>query len=493
MSNNRELNNWEWEYFEKFITNESFGVTDSGPLAGSVTEFSIRRDENLNLILETTSLNPQEQTAKFPPETVFIPSDQIRFENPSLGYSAFAYGILRKSRSDDYSLLETKGVLAKEISSVIALEGVLSNEDPHYLIEWLENIGGPFIWPHSFSDQTMGGESRRTFHSPTGEIVLISQTGVEGLPQRLVNCCVNISIEGIELFIGSFHDLKANHIKKPGFILYKGNPSSEIKSKIRDCLAFSLGTYLIYLGFTSFDANWTPVSFRAESAEAINSNDIRSLSRLPGPLGDLFEWEIHPEKLQRFVGALYSKYDTYQLQSTFWSYWHAMAAPVHMAAAHFGAAIEALQNVYIKSHRPSIKTTILDDPPWDIVYRKIVDFIPSLLAPEDRQIFLNKLQNLNRAPQSIMMNRFLEAIGIQIGEVENSAWKNRNRGAHGGSVQVDNAIKVIRENKALMILMNRIILAITNENDRYYDYYSIGRPTRILRDPIPKERNNNAE
>ena len=127
MSNNRELNNWEWECFEKFIKNESFYVTDSGPLAGSVTEFSIRRDQDLNLILATTSLNPQEQTAKFPPETVFIPSDQIRFENPSLGYSAFAYGILRKSRSDDYSLLESKGVVTKEISSVLALEGMISS------------------------------------------------------------------------------------------------------------------------------------------------------------------------------------------------------------------------------------------------------------------------------------------------------------------------------------------------------------------------------
>jgi hypothetical protein len=488
MSNDREFNHWEWECFEKWITKESFGVTDSGPLAGSVTEFLIRRDQNLNLILETTSFNAPNQSSTIHPETVFIPIDQVKFENPSLGYSATAYGVIRKSRSDDYSLLETKGVIANEISSVIALEGLLSNENPEYIIEWLENIGGSFIWPHSFSDQTMG-ETRRIFHSPTGEIVLISRTGGEEFPQRwCYHCCARISIEGTELFIGSFHGLKANHVKKPGFILYKGNPSNEIRSKIRDCLAFSLGTFLIYLGFTSFDANWTPVSFRSESAEAINNNDIRNLSRLPGPLGNRFEWEINPEQLQKVVVGLYSKYDTYQLQSAFWSYWHAVAAPVHMTAAHFGAAIEALQNTYIKNHRTSFKTTILDEPLWNTIYGKIIEFIStSNILGEDKQIFLNKLQNFNRAPQSILMSRFLDYIGIQIGEVEKSAWNNRNRGAHGGPVNIDNAIKVIRENKALMVLMNRIILAITNGNAQYYDYYSIGRPTRILRDTIPNE------
>lgn len=502
MSNNRESNNWEWECFEKWITKESFVVTDFGPLAGSVSEFSIRRDENLNLILNTTSINAPKQTSYISPGTVWIPSDQVKFENSLLNYSVIAHGVIQTSRSDSLILSESERSersVTKETSSLTALEGILvPHSEPHFIIEWIENMGGSFIWPHSLSDLTLI-EKRRTLRSPNGEIVLISKTGFEGLPQRTSNCCAHISVDGFELFVGTLQGLKPSNIKKPGFILYKGNLNEELRTKIRECLSFSLGIYFIYLGFTAFDEHWTPISFRALSAEALRNNDHRCLAILPGPLGNRFEWEINPEQLQKIVVGLYSKYDTYQLQSAFWSYWHAVAAPVHMAAAHFGAAIEALQNTYISHHKTSFNKTILNKDLWSTLYGKIIEFISTLNnLGEDKQIFLNKLQNLNHAPQSVLMSRFLDSIGIRIGEVENSAWNYRNRGAHGGSVNSDNAIKVIRENKALRILMNRIILAITNGNTQYYDYYSIGTPTRgtptrELKEPIPDEILDNAK
>ena len=491
MSNDRELIDWEWECFEKWVTKEIFVVTDFGPLEGSVSEFSIRRDENLNLILDTTSINAPKKTSRISPGTVWIPTDQVKFENSLFNYSAIAHGVIQKSRSGNFMLSESERSVTKETSSLTALEGILDpHSEPHFIIEWFENMGGSFIWPHSLSDLTLV-ETRRTFHSPKGEIVLTSRTGHEEIPQKLSMCCAHISVDSIELFVGAFNGLKTNNIKKPGFILYRGNPSCEIRSKIRDCLSFSLGTYLIYLGFTSFNENWSPVSFRAESAEAILTNDNRSISLLPSPLGDRFEWEIDPEKLQAVVVALYSKYDVYHFQSAFWSYWHAVASPVHMAAAHFGAAIEALQNDYIDNHKTSFKTSILEKEVWDEIYKIIFNFISISNVPEENiQIFKNKLQNLNRAPQSILMSRFLEIIGIQIGEVEKLAWMNRNRGSHGGSVNSDNAIRVVRGNNALRILMNRTFLAITGGNHLYHDFYTIRKagepiPIRRLGAPIP--------
>ena len=491
MSNDRELTNWEWECFEKWVNKEFFVVTDFGPLAGSVSEFSIRRDENLNLILNTTSINAPKQTSRISPGTVWTPSDQVKFENSLLNYSVIAHGVIQTSRSDSLILSESERSVTKETSSLTALEGILvPHSEPHFIIEWFENMGGSFIWPHSISDLTLT-EKRRTLQSPKGKIVLISKTGFEGLPQRNSNCCAHISVDGFELFVGILQDLKSNNIKKPGFILYKGNPNEEIRTKIRESLSFSLGIYLIHLGSTSFDEHWTPISFRALSAEALRNNDHRCLAILPSPLGNRFEWEINPDQLQKIVVGLYSKYDTYQLHSAFWSYWHAVAAPVHMAAAHFGAAIESLQNDYIDNHKTSIKALILEKDVWDEIYRMIFDFISVSNVPEeDKQIFKNKLQNLNRAPQSILMNRFLEIIGIQIGEVEKLAWMNRNRGSHGGSVNSDNAIGIIRGNNALRILMNRILLAITGGNHLYLDFYTIGNagepiPIRRLGDPIP--------
>lgn len=483
-----DLNNWEWECFEKWVTNDAYTVTDFGPLGGPVSKFLIRRDENLNLILETTSLNASSQQSTVPAGTVFIPSEQVKFESSILNTSAIAHGVVRKSRTDFTSESESE---SKEISSMTFLEGTLHQDrEPVYIIEWFENMGGPFIWPHSFSDHTLR-ETRRIFHSPNDEIVLTSRIGsLNGLAQRISFSCAYISVEGLDLFVGFLGNIKVNTIKKPGFILYKDNPDEAIRSKIRECLSFSLGTYLIYLGFTSFDGDWSPVSFRAENASALCNDDHRLIRVPPAPLGHRFEWEINPEKLQKVVTALCAKYDLYNLQNAFWSYWHAVASPVHMTAVHFGAAIEALQNVYLKNHgTSSVMTTILDKKVWGDLSGKIHDLISALNASEeDRLLLSNKVGNLNRAPQDIIMDRFLDKIGIRIGEVEKSAWGNRNRGAHGGQVHDGNVIRIIRENKALRILMNRIILAITNGDDFYYDYYTMGRPTRELSEFIPNDR-----
>lgn len=168
--------------------------------------------------------------------------------------------------------------------------------------------------------------------------------------------------------------------------------------------------------------------------------------------------------------------------------WHAVAAPIHMSAVHFGAAIESLQSAFVQDTAKSVNKSILEDAQWEELSKKLDECITTLGAPLDKKAILsNKVRLLNNAPQSIIMNRFLEALGIQIGAAEKSAWQNRNKAAHGKSVNQDNAVQVIRETKALRILMNRILLAIGHGSDFYYDYYTLGRPTSPLGEPIPDD------
>ena len=136
----------------------------------------------------------------------------------------------------------------------------------------------------------------------------------------------------------------------------------------------------------------------------------------------------------------------------------------------------------------SVKTSILDKAPWDDFSKKIAACISSLdVTSGQKELLLNKVQNLNSVPQGIVMERFLDALGIRIDVIEKSAWKNRNRAAHGDEILQDDFVKIIRENKALMILMNRILLAIAHGSDFYYDYYTLGHPTSSLADRIPND------
>jgi hypothetical protein len=154
------------------------------------------------------------------------------------------------------------------------------------------------------------------------------------------------------------------------------------------------------------------------------------------------------------------------------------------------SAIEALQKAYFKASGSAADRRIVgDERAWKEVSKKIYACISeSNLTDEAKKILINKAQNLNVAPQSVIMERFFSALGLEMGALESDVWTNRNRAAHGGGADSDNGLRLIRENKVLLMIMNRILLALGGGGDMYYDYYNLGRPTARLAEPIRDDR-----
>jgi hypothetical protein len=75
-----------------------------------------------------------------------------------------------------------------------------------------------------------------------------------------------------------------------------------------------------------------------------------------------------------------------------------------------------------------------------------------------------------------------------MGPLEREVWRNRNRAAHGGGADSETGLRLIRENKVLHIMMNRILLALAGGGPQYYDYYNLGRPTVPLAKAINDDR-----
>jgi hypothetical protein len=102
------------------------------------------------------------------------------------------------------------------------------------------------------------------------------------------------------------------------------------------------------------------------------------------PLSDRnFQHDLGRTKLTRMVNALFSAYEVLDLGNLSWAYWHARAATVHIAPAHFGAAIEALQRAYIKSRPDTIATTVLARPKWEELTAAIACTIAGATIPDD--------------------------------------------------------------------------------------------------------------
>lgn len=475
----------DWEFFGGEVTQQDFVVTNPGPLRGPITGFSITRDKSLHLLLQTTSARDSTSSA-VPPKvgTVYIATAEVKFEG-RFGASATAHGVIPSGYDRTFESGTSQGA-TNERSSIQSLQWARKDSaSTQYVIEWVENMSGPFLWPH-FEDVERTGEERRTLRSPKGEIVISIPMASGGLSRS----CVHIFIEGFELFIGS-SKIKPEHISNPGFILYRGAPDAKTRSKIRDCLSFCLGNFLIYLGETSFDGEWNPVSFTARSGHALIEEASKLNGFRPAPLGNRYEHEVTPESLERMASSLYRIYDTYHLQSAFWNYWHALAAPVHMMAAHFGAAIESLQKAFFKASSSENQYKIVSNKhSWKELSRNLSTLISSTnLGETEKTLLTNKIQSMNYAPQSVVMERFFSALCLKIDSLERDVWINRNRAAHGGGTSSGSEIRLIRENKVLQSMMNRILLAIGSGSDQYYDHYTVGRPLRKLSDSIPDDRN----
>ncbi|UOB58397.1 hypothetical protein MRS60_29965 [Burkholderia pyrrocinia] len=470
---------WEWECLTAYLSTCS--VVEYGPLYGPIKQFKLTRDEDLKLVLETVSAT--ESSSKAQPiltGTVQMSVEEVRFAGYS-GDAAVARGVVPYSLSHSHGTSPSDS-LKTEQSQVHIVEWTAAGErGTAHTIQWLENMPDHFIWPHS-ANRKSTDEKTVKYRGDGLDIELNDSSDSEGFSRS----CVHLSLSGLEFFVVKVQGLDIDGIRSPGFVIYKGSPSDEDQAKIKDILSFCLGQFLVDLGFTYFDSHWRPVYFKARSAHTMHGSAFKLITLPPTLLSSRSYNEIDKDMLEGMMKALWNIYDLFDLQSVLWAYWHAVAAPAHIAAVHYGAAIESLQRKYAEQQGTKFRTTLLDASPWKTLSTQIENLISDSNSDDKtKALLIRKIQSLNFAPQSTVMERFLVELGIEGGAVELSAWNKRNRAAHGSKIPEDKFVEIIRDNKALMILLNRILLAISGASGQYCNYYTVGHPVSALAAPIP--------
>ena len=481
---------WEWETFESFINEGIFHITDPGPLHAPVRSFSIKRNDKLQLILSTVAKGNARSTAIQHPEgTVRANTDKLEMVS-ILGNKVIATGVQPLGYHQSASAPDWIGQLREE-ASIHYLEAVTGNiGEPAYTIDWLANVERSlFVWPDILKDETRVTKTRSVGLGQDG--LTLSSCDTDYSSGR---CCVKLIVDGITIYfcVSSPSTSESAVCSKPGLIIYLGTPSDDIRQKIRECLSFSLGMYLVYLGNTAFCKEWRPLSFEATSAYSIDRKVFDLPVLPPAPIGTKSGGRTHLNVLDsaclsRMVNAIYTKYDELQFMKLSWAYWHAVCAVPHMAAAHFGAAIESLQRSYVKSYPDSLDTRLVADKRvWKDLQRAMKAALAQETIDDDiRKVLENKISNLNQTPWQVVTKRLLKHIAIELSESEQNAWNRRNHAAHGSRSDGESPLDVIRDFKLLRMVFHRILLRVTDASDSYFDYCTLGFPERRLHDPIP--------
>jgi hypothetical protein len=472
---------WRWEFFEDLVNEGACLVTNAGPLRTPIKSLSIKRNEERELVLTTTAaVDAHRSTNLYRAGVVRAADDIVEFASPS-GFTAVARGVILHSWSGSHNLKEGSSTTTEE-STVGSLAIAISHGgDARYTVEWIENLHtSGLIWPEGVTDKTK--EITTTVVGRGPDVTTLTATS-EGLSGR--NQCVRLKVGGVDFFLGASDSDLSERLMRPGFILYEGQPDEAIREKIRNCLSFALGHYLIYLGCAVLDDACNAISVIAVNGDRLNDRAFRLPRQPPAPLAP-GERKVDAIFLSRLVNGLYSAYDDLEFARLSWAYWHAVCASSHIAAAHFGAAIEALQASYVRSHPEQFKTKLVkDDKKW----QKLQDQLMSVVASENLEdeiegILSNKINGLNNMPQGKLSEQVFDHLGIPLGDAEKKAWKQRNLAAHGGPTDED-PVSVIKNTTLLRIVFHRLLLKMTNSSDMYRDYYSLDHPLRKLSEPVP--------
>jgi hypothetical protein len=98
------MNATSWECIDEVLTSKMYEITDYGPLHGPIRSFSITRDADLQLVLESISDGASVSSSPiYPAGTVRTSTDTIKFSGVLIGGGAVALGITQYKLSSSMS------------------------------------------------------------------------------------------------------------------------------------------------------------------------------------------------------------------------------------------------------------------------------------------------------------------------------------------------------------------------------------------------------
>ena len=472
------LKQLHWEDFSSALNSPFNQVIDPGPLLGSIKSFSIRRGKHHSLVLETISDASHRSARPTWPEagTVRPNDDQVVIEK--LKHRVLLMGVTSHSWS---TKLGADGLgETSEKSEVHRIECAPS--DPaqvHQTMEWVANLNDDLLFPQSMKEETTE-KFTRTF-SDVGEAFSQHVSIESGSGRR----CLPLRVGGVALIIGSCEGPGDESVVRPRFILYEGYPTSEIREKIRDCLSFMLGAPLLYFGASFLSESGGLLGFNAKTVHSARGAMFDVPPLPPAPVSLTHTSLISVPVVTRTINSLFDSYDQLNLLSTFWSYWYAACAPIHMAAVHYGAMIEALQEAVssrdgaIRDHR-ILKGVQLKA--FSSEFNRMVEALDA--TSHQKTQLLAKASILNSSSLKSRSQQFFEEQGLAMGQIETAAWNRRNQAAHGNKIPREEFSQMIRDVKALKNILDRIILKSSGASEHYFDRYSLGHPLRPVTAPI---------
>lgn len=428
--------------FDKFITKNIFTINDEK--YKDEHSIKIRRDNELNILLNHESSTQYEQLEMNPKVIDTMPIFDIGKTTYTLK-NVYFYSINESSNL----LFNTSKIKAEAfVESIEFVSETYKNSE--YIVEYIDNIPINHIWSDIIEKEIISKNIISIGDIEIEKEESASSGGSNGL-------ILNIDNQEIYLIRG---EEKSKKEYTDGFILYKGNPSKELRDKFRNIISFFIGRVMILLEESFYDIDWNLTSFKAFSPKKLmNGRAFKINTILPIKYNQI----IDSERFSKHCNLLYQKYDLCDFNHISWLYWHAQCSALHTKCGELGATIEALQKEYINNNTKGWSAAIISKDKFKELKEKTIKVIDELdIKDEEKNILKEKLTSLNKLPQKMILENLFKHLNYSINEDELKAWQGRNNSAHGNKNEysIKETIKQINLLQDIFFKLIRLIADI---------------------------------
>jgi len=455
------------------------GIEPSNELPKAIKSLELFRDDNFNLAINVYSdANDKPSIADRPLGLVYTSDDSLSLKCRVGSGSVNGINLVNVNSKITTTNRDTATTSTYKIDN---LKFKISDDPASYIVERIANLPQQLIWPHSFEEK-QSGEYELTFG---GDLPITIKHSLPGT-HHLSNSCARFEFGEHTAIIGAIASEDIPKSKHPGYIFYSGSPDTETREKIRSSLSFSFGRPLVYFGSCFYKEGSELIGLEVVSPRTIDGRVWTIPPRPFAPIMTSRSNELDIEPSQKLAQSFFENYETLNLRNFIFRLWYAEVSPYYMRPAYYGSMIESIQKQETGKPGSKISHTIIPKPDYRAAIKTLTRYLQKREIPTAaKTLFQKKLENGNSAPQRIIAERFYNALGLELGDIENAAWDKRNDAAHGNELAPGSDIDQIRSTKVLRVILARIVLKLLNGSDRYIDYYTLGHPTRNLGASIP--------
>lgn len=259
-------------------------------------------------------------------------------------------------------------------------------------------------------------------------------------------------------------------------------PAKKTREAIAEIVSFIFGRHLLNIGYSQYDKNGNPieqVSINPWGDNVVSYCKEYELS--PIIRHDYKDADIVEKTFEQLVPRYLDMRDEFALDEVLWRYWIAESLPLGTSIPILHNGIEILANNWFKSTKSKTHGFYLSKSQFEQLLNEDFISIERKLNMQYDDRILNKIKGAFQTGANEKIEFFLQEIGLEIGEMERRAIRERNKMIHGSFNGSEEAIdKTNLLTKTYKTFFHRVFLKILGYQGPYIDYSALGWPKKNI-------------